>query len=89
MIEMNIPIPEGLPQSLKMSEVEFTREARMLLAVKLYELGKVTAGVAAQIAGVERLVFLASLVNYGVPAINIKDEEVELEIASARRLAGL
>lgn len=89
MIEMNIPIPEGLPQSLKMSEAEFTREARMLLAAKLYELGKVTAGVAAQIAGVDRLVFLAALVNYGVPAINIKDEEVELEIESARRLAEL
>jgi len=89
MIQMNIPIPEGLPQSLKMSEDEFTREARMLLAAKLYELGRVTAGAAAQIAGVDRLIFLASLANYGVPAINIKDEEVELEIESARRLAGL
>lgn len=89
MIEMNIPIPEGLPQSLKMSDTEFTREARMLLAAKLYELGRVTAGIAAQIAGVDRLVFLSSLSNYGVPVINIKDEEVELEIESARRLAGL
>ncbi len=68
---MNIPIPEGLPQSLKMSEAEFAKEARMLLATKLYELGKITAGVASQIAGVDRLVFLASLSKYGVPAINI------------------
>ncbi len=89
MLEMNIPIPEGLPQSLKMSDVEFTREARMLLAAKLYELGKTTAGIAAQIAGVDRLVFLASLSKYGVSAINIRDEEVELEIKSARRLAEL
>jgi len=86
---MNISIPEGLPQSLKMSESEFAREARMLLAAKLYELGRVTAGVAAQIAGVERLAFLASLAGYGVPAINIKDEEVALEIESARKLAEL
>ncbi len=89
MLQMNIPIPEGLPQSLKMSEAEFTKEARMILATKLYELGKVTAGVASQIAGVDRLVFLASLSKYGVPAINIKDEEVGLEIESARRLAEL
>jgi len=39
--------------------------------------------------GVDRLVFLASLSKYGVPAINIKDEEVGLEIESARRLAKL
>jgi len=89
MLQMNIPIPEGLPQSLKMSEAEFAKEARMLLATKLYELGKITAGVASQIAGVDRLVFLASLSKYGVPAINIKDEEVGLEIESARRLAEL
>lgn len=89
MTELNIPIPEGLPQSLKMSNDEFAREARMLLAAKLYELGRVTAGIAAQIAGVDRLAFLASLSKYGVPAVNLKDEEVELEIESARRLAKL
>ncbi len=88
MIELNIPIPEGLPQSLKMSDAEFSKEARMLLAVKLYELGKVTAGIAAQIAGVDRLLFLSSLARYGVAAINLKDEETELEVESARRLAG-
>jgi len=87
MTELNIPIPEGLPQSLKMSNDEFTREARMLLAAKLYELGRVSAGIAAQIAGIDRLTFLASLSKYGVPSINLKDEEVELEIESARRLA--
>ena len=86
MFEMNIPIPEGLPKSLKMSQDEFTREARMMLAVKLYELGKVTAGMASQIAGMDRITFLSSLSKYGVSAINIKDEEVDLEINLAGKL---
>ena len=86
MMEMNIPIPEGLPQALKMSEPEFAREARLLLAAKLYEIGKVSAGLAAQIAGLDRLAFLAMLSKYGVPAIHLRDEEVFYEIETAKRL---
>lgn len=85
---LSIPIPEGLPQVLKMSDEDFCQEARVLLAVKLYELGKVSAGVAAQIAGTDRLSFLELLSRYGVAAINLKDEEVTHEIEAARRLAG-
>lgn len=88
MLEMRIPIPEGLPEALKMSEAEFAAEARLLLAAKLYELGRVSAGMAAELAGLDRLTFLASLHRYGVPAINIRDEEVDRELEAARRLGG-
>ena len=36
---LSIPIPDTLPQALKMSDDEFSQEARILLAAKLYELG--------------------------------------------------
>jgi predicted HTH domain antitoxin len=85
---LSIPIPDGLPQALRMSDEEFQREARMLLAAKLYETGKVSAGIAAQIANTDRLAFLAQLARYGVAAINIRDEEIEHEIEAARKLAG-
>lgn len=71
-----IPIPDELPQMLKMSDEEFQAEAKMLLAAKLYEMGKVTAGIAAKIAGVDRLTFLALLSRYGVPAINLDRKSV-------------
>ncbi len=82
-----IEVPEGLPGSLRMSDEEFAREAKMLLAAKLYELGKVPQSVAAEIAGVDRLTFLELLGRYGVPAINLRDEEGEREVEAARRLA--
>ncbi len=82
-----IQVPDGLPQSLKMSDEEFAREARLLLAAKLYELGRVSQSVAADLAGVDRLTFLELLGRYGVAAINLRDEEVQHEIDAARRLA--
>jgi len=87
MKHITIPIPDELPQSLKMSDEEFRVEARFLLAGILYEAGKVSAGVAAQVAGTDRLVFLSLLGRYGIPAINLRDEEVRLEIEAARGLS--
>jgi len=84
--EIHIPLPEGLPEMLKMSRKEFEREARLILASKLFKMGKVSAGLAAQIAGVDKVTFLNLLHRYGVPAINLKDEEVEREIEAAREL---
>ena len=85
---LRIAIPEGLPQALKMSDEEFAGEARLLLGAKLYELGRVSLGIGAEIAGTDRLTFLGLLGRCGVPAINLKDEEVQHEIEAARRLAG-
>jgi predicted HTH domain antitoxin len=50
-------------------------------------LGRLTAGKAAQLAGMERLEFLYRLGSIGVPAINLRDEEIEAEIQTARELS--
>lgn len=85
--EATVPYPQGVPQLLKMSDDEFADELRFLAAVKLYELGRLSSGKAAELAGMTRVDFLESLARVGVPAINLRDEEVELEIIAARELA--
>ena len=79
--------PQGFPQMLKMSEGEFVEELRFLAAAKMYELGRLTAGKAAQLAEMKRLDFLYRLGTIGVPAINLRDEEVDAEIQAAQDLA--
>lgn len=84
---LTLAIPEDLPDMLKMSDEEFRREAQLLLAAKLYELGKLTAGTAARLAGVDRLTFLSLLARYHAPAINLTGEETIHEIEAAQKLA--
>ena len=85
--QTTITYPHGFPQMMKMSEGEFVNELRFLAAAKLYELGRLTAGKAAQLAEMKRLDFLYRLGTVGVPAINLQDEEVEAEIQAAKDLA--
>ena len=85
--EMTLTVPEGIPQLLKMSDNDFAHEAQLLLAVKLFELGKLTSGKAAELAGMPRVTFLHLLDRYNVPAINLQAEEIEHELTAAKRLA--
>ncbi|MBU0511257.1 MAG: UPF0175 family protein [Chloroflexi bacterium] len=86
MPELTLSIPYDMPLLLKMSEVDFAKEAQVLLAVKLFELGQLTSGKAAELAGVSRVTFLYLLDRYNVAAINLQAEEVEREIEAAKEL---
>jgi predicted HTH domain antitoxin len=47
----------------------------MVAAVKLFELGRLSSGAAAQLAGVPRVVFLCRLADYGVDTFRLTEEE--------------
>lgn len=81
--------PVGIPRSMKMSNQAFADELPFLATAKLYELGQLSAGKAARLTGMDRVDFLHRLGQIGVPAINLRDEEIEAEIAAAREIAGL
>lgn len=83
---VSIPYPEGLPQSLKLSDSEFAEEIRFLTAAKLYELGKISSGKAAKMAGMDRVSFLEKLAPYKMAAINIQAEEIDKEIEAFKSL---
>jgi predicted HTH domain antitoxin len=84
--EAIVRYPEGLPQTLKLSDAQFSEALGFLAAAKLYELGRLSAGKAASLAGMDRLTFLARLITVEVPAINLQDEEITAEIETAQEL---
>lgn len=83
---VTLSYPDGLPQTLKLSDSEFNEEIKFLAAAKLYELGKISSGKAAKLAGLDKVSFLEKLGRYKIPAINIQAEEIDKEIESLRSL---
>ncbi len=47
----------------------------MAAAVKLFELGQLSSGAAANLAGVPRVVFLAKLADYGVDTFTLTEDQ--------------
>lgn len=60
------------------------REAKMLLASRLYEKGKLTLGQAAELVGLSKRAFMEILGDYDVSIFNYPLSELENDIMNAR-----
>jgi predicted HTH domain antitoxin len=88
MNETNVLTIEYSPEVLwavQQSPDEFEAQARLLLAVKLYETGKLSTGLAARLAGVPRAAFIYLLGQYGLSPIGETADELKEDLNDARR----
>ena len=61
-----VDVPESVLLAETTDERAFAQELRMLASVKLYELGRLSSGRAAELAGMPRVEFLLALERYRV-----------------------
>jgi len=80
---LTIEYPAELLLSLKESKEEFERKARLLLAAKLFELGKISSGMASRLAGVSRGEFLLNLHRFKVSPFDLTAEELRQDVRNA------
>jgi predicted HTH domain antitoxin len=80
-----ISYPPEVLWALQKEPEELEAEARLLLALKFYETGKLSTGLAAKLAGVPRVTFLFLLGQHGLSPFGEAPEELERDLENARR----
>ncbi len=80
---LSVKYPEAIPTTINVSPEAFEEEAKMAMAVKLFELGRLTSGQAASMAGISRVTFLLQCHHFGVVSAdwgNVEELEHEFKV---------
>jgi predicted HTH domain antitoxin len=83
MTEVLINLPEKASLALKVPTEALGKELLLMAAVKLYELGRLSSGAAAELAGLPKPLFLSKLADYGVCTFDLSKEELQREMTLA------
>ena len=83
MSQLILDVPDESLLSLKLSNEAAAAEIRLAASMKLYELGRLSSGAAARLAGVPRVLFLSKLADYGVDTFRLSDDELERQTSLA------
>jgi hypothetical protein len=84
---LTIPSPADLPAAVGATPNECEHARRFLVAAKLYELGRLTSGQAAAVAGLSRVAFLTTLGRYQMSIFNSPLDALEEDIQAAQARA--
>ncbi|MBI5648876.1 MAG: UPF0175 family protein [Chloroflexi bacterium] len=77
---ITLELPDDLDLAVKTTPAELGAQIRLMAALKMFELGKLSSGKAAELAGMSRIEFFEMCGRYRVPVFNYKPEELEAEL---------
>ena len=69
--------------ALNLSADTAEHEVVLVAAIKLFEVGRLSAGAAAQLAGLPKPVFMTKLADYGVPVFRLTEAEIARDAQNA------
>ena len=81
--ELNIQYSQNWLDALQLTQNSFEEEAKMAMAAKLFEMKRLSSGMAAQLVGIPRAQFLLNLHRYNVSVIDLDEDELLADIENA------
>lgn len=75
-------LPENFERAVGLTREELDQQVRLMAALKMFELGKISSGKAAELAGMSRVEFLDTCGRYRVSVFNYSPEELAEELRS-------
>ena len=75
-----IEYPSGFEHAVHMTKEEIEQHIRLMAALKMFELGKISSVKAVELAGTSRAKFFEACGRYRVSPFNYQNEEAEEEI---------
>jgi predicted HTH domain antitoxin len=82
-LQLRIDYPDTLPDALQETREQFESEAKMAMAVKLFEMKRISSGMAAALIGMQRVDFILALHRFDVAAIDLDEYELLSDVHNA------
>ena len=80
MAELTLQYPDELLRGSGKSRTAIEQELKFQLAIRLFEVGELSLGKAAELAGLAKLQFMDELGKLKVPVIRLEGDELEAEL---------
>lgn len=82
-MQIVVDVPAHYLDVMHRAPQDFADEAKLAMAAKLYEMKRLSSGMAAQLIGLDRVSFLAQLQRFGVPMIDLDAQELAEDVRNA------
>jgi predicted HTH domain antitoxin len=77
---LKIPISSEVRTKLNRTSTELARDVRLYAGLMLFQLGKLSSGAAAEMAGVPHVMFLDLCAEYGISVSQISPNDLRREV---------
>lgn len=82
-MQIVVDVPKHYLDATHRAPEDFVQEAKLAMAAKLFEMKRLSSGMAAQLIGMDRLSFLAQLPRFGVSVIDLEEDELAADVKNA------
>ena len=82
-MQIVVDVPSLYLDAMHRTPDDFAQEAKLAMASKLFEMKRLSSGMAASLIGMDRVTFLAELQRFGVSMIDLEADELAADVGNA------